>query len=279
MHQYLRGFFEGALEVDPHSWHAKWYNFWRDHAKYKATGYKENLCHYVRVLLIWAPIMWIRYGRIGKVPSWMPAALVIIAGVLWAGFTLIPTITQLVLIGVGVIAAAVGLFATGVLIHDKNPERAQRIVSAIFKPVTLPLSWAQGKIKRSFDLNEERIDGFIDWFFDTRVLRVVSPARVAFASFIALMAVLSPQFLFTVLVIMVVASAALGILTGVVALADWLDSRKTRTGSDPKPPGVVRKAAGGVTGTIKLGGHYVMAKKRGICPFISFKEETAKQTA
>jgi hypothetical protein len=42
--------------VSKNSWHGRLYLFWKRHASWKTKGYRENLCHYVRVLLFWAPI-------------------------------------------------------------------------------------------------------------------------------------------------------------------------------------------------------------------------------
>ena len=46
-----------AIRTD--SWHYRWYMYWLAHGRGVVPGYQENLCHYIRVLLFWAPGTWI----------------------------------------------------------------------------------------------------------------------------------------------------------------------------------------------------------------------------
>lgn len=48
----------GVLKVSKNSWHGRIYLNWKARGEFKTYGYRENLCHYVRVILIWAPINW-----------------------------------------------------------------------------------------------------------------------------------------------------------------------------------------------------------------------------
>jgi hypothetical protein len=46
-----------TLTVSRRTWHGRLYHFWRDHSKFKnSSRYRENLCHYMRVILFWGPI-------------------------------------------------------------------------------------------------------------------------------------------------------------------------------------------------------------------------------
>ena len=47
------------MTIKTESWHYKWYADWLANGGGNAPSYKENLCHYVRVLLFWAPATWI----------------------------------------------------------------------------------------------------------------------------------------------------------------------------------------------------------------------------
>lgn len=51
------GRFADTMIVKPSSWHGRAYQFWQRHGGIKNNpGYRENLCHYSRVVLIWAPL-------------------------------------------------------------------------------------------------------------------------------------------------------------------------------------------------------------------------------
>ena len=47
------------MTIKTDSWHYKWYAYWLTHGRGNTPAYKENFCHYVRVLMFWAPITWI----------------------------------------------------------------------------------------------------------------------------------------------------------------------------------------------------------------------------
>lgn len=58
---WLDGFLTGEIVIkDPKTWHYRIYRFWREKTGGNPHWYNENLCHYVRVLVIWAPWNWFK---------------------------------------------------------------------------------------------------------------------------------------------------------------------------------------------------------------------------
>lgn len=41
------------------TWHYRWYQYWLTNGQGNSPTYREDLCHYIRVILWWAPITWI----------------------------------------------------------------------------------------------------------------------------------------------------------------------------------------------------------------------------
>lgn len=54
------------LNVVPSAWHYHLYLWWLSHSKGNRPGYMENLCHYMRVVLLWVPLLWM------SKPFWGP---------------------------------------------------------------------------------------------------------------------------------------------------------------------------------------------------------------
>lgn len=46
------------MNIRTSTWHYRWYRYWSEYGRGN-RGRQENLCHYVRVLLFWAPMTWI----------------------------------------------------------------------------------------------------------------------------------------------------------------------------------------------------------------------------
>lgn len=47
------------MVISTNSWHYRWYTYWLAQGRGISERYQENLCHYVRVLLFWAPMTWL----------------------------------------------------------------------------------------------------------------------------------------------------------------------------------------------------------------------------
>lgn len=74
------------MTIKTDSWHYRWYAYWLERGRGNKPHYQENLCHYVRVLLFWAPMTWLdqtydaaaRSKRVG-------VALVLLIGAAYVG--------------------------------------------------------------------------------------------------------------------------------------------------------------------------------------------------
>lgn len=45
--------------IDKTTWHYRIWEYWMRLSQTYKSNYQENLCHYVRVLLFWAPLLWL----------------------------------------------------------------------------------------------------------------------------------------------------------------------------------------------------------------------------
>jgi hypothetical protein len=240
-------------------------------------GYRENLCHYVRVLLFWAPTMYVLHGRIKKLPVWVPVALFDLALFLWAGFTFFPKPTLRLVITVGILVGIVGLVVLGVFIYDRNPDRIKKVATYGLVPLWGPLFCVLYALIWLYERNEKRLIRLRDWFFHAHVLRVVYPWTVAIAAYIAITAVFDLKLLIGTAEILGIGLGVGSVAVGLVLVADWLKERRaTRRRVHNVVPikhSAPARALGGAASGIKVAGHFAMAKKKGICPYISFKEE------
>lgn len=100
-------------KISKETWHGRWYMYWREHATWKKHGYKENLCHYVRVILFWAPIAWLSNYKPVKKINWPIVAYVpVLAAVGLAIYAIVvEPLTTLMFAGmaVGVLALSAGI--------------------------------------------------------------------------------------------------------------------------------------------------------------------------
>jgi hypothetical protein len=70
------------MVIDITSWHYRWYAYWLREGRGIVPGYRENLCHYVQVLLFWAPATWLdQHTPLGRIP----------VGGIYTGFLLVAT--------------------------------------------------------------------------------------------------------------------------------------------------------------------------------------------
>lgn len=130
--------------VSTSSWHGKMYAFWKENSKFKnGAAYRENLCHYCRVILIWAPISMFAFYEVLGMPPWAWLFL----GTLFAGITYAivtsPLTSTLSVIGVIVgCCAAIALFE---FIYNRFKEPINRGINAFgqftFKYMLTPIGW------------------------------------------------------------------------------------------------------------------------------------------
>ena len=94
----------------PHSWHAKLYIYWLNGGKNK-PGYQENFCHYWRVALIYAPLIWLLTQKVGG--TLPPMVLIAWYGAVIAMISFITAHSMLLNIG---IASVLMVFLVAVLV-------------------------------------------------------------------------------------------------------------------------------------------------------------------
>jgi len=77
MFDFVTEFFSGELTISESSWHHRWYRYWQKKGGQIGPKYVENLCHYVRVLVFWAPRRWFFHAQTmqGLLRPWIVAIL------------------------------------------------------------------------------------------------------------------------------------------------------------------------------------------------------------
>lgn len=138
--------------IDRNAWHYRVYKYWQDWGRGNTLAYRENLCHYVRVLLFWAPMTWLdqRYeaGMWGKRSL---AGLAVLATVsyiaFWLTFAGVKYPVQF-LMGLGsllgaVLAIGIAYYGLKFALTHKLPE-----LPTFGIPTTSRLIYAYGKAKK-----------------------------------------------------------------------------------------------------------------------------------
>lgn len=275
MREYFKGFLDGNLTIDPTSWHAKLYWYWRPKARFKTVAYKENLCHYVRVVIFWAPLMWMRRGRVFKVPVWSYLATAVIGALIAVGLTYWTDTMVTILIVVGAFLTLVGLIVLGFIVYDENPQRAKKVATVLTVPLWGPIALIGIAVMWLYELQEDRFNSAGRWFVQANYRTVVRPWTVLLLAGITTLGVLDLIKLLEVMAWLAGWCLVVGVVTGLLMWVESFESRPAFAGaaSPSRKPGVIRRAAKGTAGTVKVAGHYAMAKKKGICPFISFGSE------
>lgn len=253
----------GTLTVSTRSLHGKLYNFWRDHSEFKnaQSGYRENLCHYVRVVLFWAPVALFLHAHPKRLPFLRPAVIVgtvaALTGITFAillnpGGTLF-----LAAMIVGSAAVAFGLFFLAYYVDDhkmairtwfRNDGQGTRPLKFVLRVLGAPfrgLAWLFDHI--------ERIGGYEPFGLD------VPLGGILFFAAVIAGVTIGSFYNIMVLVIAVGVVVAFALFVGLVILLDWLReiwpaSSRTRPVKDEN--------------ILKVGARFAVAKKGKICPFI-----------
>lgn len=114
------------MTIKTDSWHYRWYLYWLDHGRGNKPGYKENLCHYMRVLVFWAPLTWL-FGNAGlrTIGKWLlNIYLVVWLAGMAAGLVYLAIYAPMTLFWVGVgmgsvVLAAILIGAVWVFLEDR----------------------------------------------------------------------------------------------------------------------------------------------------------------
>ncbi len=279
--------FEHSLNMRGNAWHARWYRHWLSLGG-EEPEYKENLCHYVRVLLIWAPQRWFWHGKIkGVVTPWVMAlsagivAFAISAFFLWPSKAHEITWKGGVILGVLLVVLGALAFAGELMENSELAAKAKRLTKPVwFIPYKLYI-WKEPVWKAI----GRGIRGAAKWFFERSYFTEEGPTPFIFAlaAAVVVFAILeTPIFLAALLGIGVVAASFGGavilfalIVFILAAVSEFLE-RKFKDDSSS-----IGRLASGTTDTIKLGVTYAKTKKQGsrICPFIELEDPVEPSSA
>lgn len=138
------------IKVSSTSWHYNLYRWWASNSPwYRRHGhsYRENLCHYVRVILLWAPLLW--FFSKGQVRIWKgdddyikPSQLTLILAMLVGEIALIwmvPPVGLAILVVIGVLIAAVLISIAFSYLHDNYKKQVEIVLMVVFFPLWFPL--------------------------------------------------------------------------------------------------------------------------------------------
>lgn len=237
--------------VSTQSRHFRLYQMWRDFGGANPKGYRENFCHYWRVVVLWAPLRWFLYKtffdmEVVRPASITGAALVALAAtvmaIIWPmGFLTLIFYTFLLSLGM---ATLFGLLYLGETYSDEIGDFLAKIfrpIGKVLKPIFRPVVAA------------------FDWFFlSTPVWKVVTPWSVVVAIAVVTAFILFPGPMFIITGVLIgggLAWAAIALTAE--AISDWYYSHRRRKAQ--RPDGIVR-----------LTGLYMVSKKHGICPYVEF---------
>lgn len=237
------------LNVNENAWHYRFYQWWQSNGGHNKPAYRENLCHYMRVVLLWVPLFWsvkTRY-RFGMRPVYP-----VMIG-LWSGiYYLLPDSLH----AFWVILSLVSTFYIGIFFLFRKKEAIDRFIDKISPP--LILIWESG------------LDKAFAWFFKKKYWHI----RPFMVATILLLAVWGMYYPFTVLKLFGILGATTGAgaaLVGILLLAfEISDKRKERR--KKAQPNYYNFSYQKSTSSVKLAGQFVMAKKRKICPFINLPQ-------
>lgn len=290
----LRKSIRGTLVVKQDSWHGKMYMFWRRHGYFKKYSYKENLCHYCRVVLFWGPWQWLKNGKNenSTVKPWMIVLAPLALFGLYYGLKYETRLTWILLGSALVLGVAVGaLIGLGMFLADHNTA-LHRFFSALGEGFM-----KFGRMMKRFGRwTKPGFVAFGKWFAHAHVLKVVYPWTVATVAIITAALIYDP--LSSLMFLGVVAAVGV-VIVGLVAVGLYLGDRHDKAlnaymeeneytyrwdaeramkaaRKNRRFRRGVRKFFVGFADGVMLIVRFVVAKKHGICPFIEIEQDNAE---
>jgi hypothetical protein len=131
-----------TIELDSNSWHARWYRSWQRLGG-RTRAPSEDRCHYLAVIVIWAPLRWFTRAKLNAlIRPWTVALVTAIGTLTGLSVALWPhrllwllTFIGEVLLFIGALALLIGV--CGVLVHVllECSERAFKIAAAVTFPI------------------------------------------------------------------------------------------------------------------------------------------------
>lgn len=276
-----------SMSVNQNSWHYRVYLWWMNQGGRVRQGYAENLCHYMRVVLIWAPIFWFFKARLYRaVRLWMIALSVIITLSSMVVYLIAPdkfffTIFMVIFFTtIGMIAISSFLLIS--YMENNKHKRWVRTVISFFDKLFYLLAvlflapcWPIFKFNEWTNLRYGR--NIVGWFWFQGRFKVIYPWSVAAAGTIVFSFFLVgvERTLSWILILTAVVAFVFGISFLIVLtifffdrIKDWNHSRILRKRYQTQSSLPASKIEHG-TPAIILAGQFVMAQKNRICPFIN----------
>ena len=267
-----------SLNIRRNTWHARWYRHWQSLGG-KRPAYKENLCRYMRVLLIWAPLRWFFKGRIATyVPPWAAGLASSFLAFIGVAFYLWPNISLEILWKAGAILGggifALALILGAVYLYDRDPKTTLKVAKWATSPFwVLPYLLILGCVW-VWDTYEDELRAF-GQFLERRVFLGVHPLAVLVILLVMFETALGfyKNPVVAGIVVGSIIFAVCLIVVGVIVVEIIDERRRAKSFAPTTPPTRLRRTYEGVADTVKLGATYVNSKKKGsrICPFISFE--------
>lgn len=237
-----------TLRISTKSWHGRIYAFWRRHAEFKTDGYRENLCHYARVVLFWGPLsIFLRAHPKGASfvrPCTVLAVMTVPTAIVWSAWMWPGETLRTFLLAISMLLAlAGGVWIAARLDHSseitdwfgrhtswKRPFLfAGRNLEKVYDILAKPITVGRHRIPRVVPLI---VAGWLIWIaLDVRLLLVTA----------------------------IVAAVAIAFLGGFKTY-DLIEARRAKRGPDTGP------------GAARVGWELVVAKKHRVCPLIDVKD-------
>lgn len=266
----------GTWVVSQDSWHYKLYKTWLDYGGSNPSSYKENLCHYWRVVIFWALARWF-VNREFKEKWWLRpvsifgvTTIVVGSGILAYFFPLQMGIGVISLIAFVGLAIGLGFFSVWVTDDPERNRKWKRGVWIALCVLTFPI-WIIPYLlvklceTRPMIALGHRLKKIWNWFWDNDFwfdvpwgIYVIFTAIIA--SIIAATYIVGPivlSWIGGIIVAIGFAMFVMWLVLGVLAprVRNWILANKDQE----KPKG---------TSTAKLAWGGVVAKKHKICPFV-----------
>ena len=228
------------------SWIYRLYIYWISMGGSNKQGYKENLCHFVRVLVFWAPWFWFTRQRLY---AWIRAWMLALVAAIFTFIAIFPK-EALTIVLTLLIMAAGGTVLIGMTYLIGTTWKKSLYIRWDIENV---LSWPWLAIKG---------DVAWEWFWKTRYKTGIYPWSI----FVTLLWVSS--FFWSRMVFLVVLTGILVVCAFFLAVVAYVWAEEERiTVAISHRTGTITRPIKNVTGLTVA---YVKSAKRKICPYISF---------
>lgn len=284
------------VHVGVKSLHYRIYLYTQRHSQPKPYGYRENLCHYMRCIIIWAPLLWFFSVPIrpwsrnfGWVRPWMLAFLaVLMAGTAYS-FYRWPKVSHeaAIVVGavIGIIIAFIAVISGGAYLWDLDPKKCEIVAKIVTAPIWAPILGVTWLLVVLIENILEPYGGqAARWFFTKSYLRYIYPWMIFWvAIYPALYLIWGTRVteiaLITTGIILGIVGGILGLTLGVYYIFSEdefnisgriMSFGETRSRKAMESNAVIPEKG---TSIFRIIGHWIIAKKWKICPFIILPDE------